>query len=397
MYEIAAYKASRLAVKFSPPTLFLEYIDAQRHVRVRAVKLSNISQATDPEYLTRKVIKGFPRGLDLSTVNTQQVTQLLQQLIDHSFRKPDVRRSGSGRRRSSTTASSSGNGQAPTCSTVGDPEAAAATCFATRALNCSRSCHNHHQQQQQPAASTVKEQQQPAEQHACTASCSGPGTSCSQEQHQCNSTTAPNQQQQQQQHTGLAGADSAAKHSMDTRLDGSAVSSVTTLQTASQQQQQQQHSKDSSNGVETCLSHSDKEPNGSTQAASGASGGAASPPGADAQPAPAAQAPAADTGSVSAPPHSNSSSSSAAIRDSSGEDDDDDDDGCLVLEPDFVTADGCEVDLNKVSDYELRLAKAQMNAAFQQNQLRPGDAGYVYDKQADFAPVKGANDWDDEE
>jgi hypothetical protein len=104
----AAYKASRLAVKYSPPTLFLEYTDTQHHTRVRAVsdataaaatalsaqqletnsstcslaassflllssnttycifnklhdslllqvKLSNISSATDLDYLTRKV------------------------------------------------------------------------------------------------------------------------------------------------------------------------------------------------------------------------------------------------------------------------------------------------------------------------------------------------------
>ncbi|KAF6258942.1 CEP19-like protein-domain-containing protein [Scenedesmus sp. NREL 46B-D3] len=76
-----------------------------------------------------------------------------------------------------------------------------------------------------------------------------------------------------------------------------------------------------------------------------------------------------------------------------GEDDGGD---CLVLDPKWVAPDGGEIDLNKVSDCELRLAKAQMNAAFQLNQLKPGDPSYVYDKQADFSAARGSNDWDDE-
>ncbi|KAF6258941.1 hypothetical protein COO60DRAFT_1516206, partial [Scenedesmus sp. NREL 46B-D3] len=83
--RMSAYKASRLAVKYSPPTLYLEYTDIQQqHTRVRAVKLSYITHATDLDYLTCKVIKGFPRGLDPSTVNTRQVRQLLQQLVDRA-------------------------------------------------------------------------------------------------------------------------------------------------------------------------------------------------------------------------------------------------------------------------------------------------------------------------
>jgi hypothetical protein len=39
-------------------------------------------------------------------------------------------------------------------------------------------------------------------------------------------------------------------------------------------------------------------------------------------------------------------------------------------------------DLNRVSPGELQAAKAQMEQVFAKHQLRPGDAGYVYDKQA---------------
>lgn len=37
-------------------------------------------------------------------------------------------------------------------------------------------------------------------------------------------------------------------------------------------------------------------------------------------------------------------------------------------------------DLNSVSEDVLRKAKSQMNAAFENNRLKPGDPGYVYDK-----------------
>eukprot|EP00877_Chromochloris_zofingiensis_P012246 jgi/Chrzof1/7275/Cz02g17140.t1 len=68
-------------------------------------------------------------------------------------------------------------------------------------------------------------------------------------------------------------------------------------------------------------------------------------------------------------------------------------DDCLVLEPSY---DGT-VDLNKVSDYELKLAKAQMDQQYLQHLLRPGDPAYVYDKQVEFAPGNQHNDWDDDD
>ncbi|KXZ49924.1 hypothetical protein GPECTOR_19g375 [Gonium pectorale] len=54
-----------------------------------------------------------------------------------------------------------------------------------------------------------------------------------------------------------------------------------------------------------------------------------------------------------------------------------------------------DLDLNKVTEVELRMAKAAMENDFRKNQLKPGDPGYVYDKQEDFGPPTEDNDWDE--
>lgn len=51
-------------------------------------------------------------------------------------------------------------------------------------------------------------------------------------------------------------------------------------------------------------------------------------------------------------------------------------------------------DLNKLDDQSLRKVKAKMDENFKQ--LKPGDKGYVYDKQVDFDSVpKVQSSWDD--
>ncbi|DBA04693.1 TPA: hypothetical protein N0F65_012276 [Lagenidium giganteum] len=55
-----------------------------------------------------------------------------------------------------------------------------------------------------------------------------------------------------------------------------------------------------------------------------------------------------------------------------------------------------QADYNRVSDAQLRDVKKKMDQVFQQNIVRPGDAGYQYDKQVVFRPAQEASDWDDE-
>ena len=52
-----------------------------------------------------------------------------------------------------------------------------------------------------------------------------------------------------------------------------------------------------------------------------------------------------------------------------------------------------EEDLNKVSDFRLRMAKKEMDVEFEKNLLRPGMDGYVYDKQVDFEAEEDGS-WD---
>jgi hypothetical protein len=287
-----------------------------------------------------QVIKGFPRGLDPSTVNTQQVKQLLQQLIDRSSYRQQLRRASSSR-----ISRSSGHGEAVSHSTPEGAQTAGAACCAATTTSRRSSCHEQ-QQQQQAGAGAVSQQQHSTVQHACAISCSAPGPSSGKQQQQCNGATG-HYHLQQQQHVHVPCAVSAVKQSLDTRLDAGHVSSVTTCsEQLEQKQQEQQHSEVSTSSVHTAVNSVKQLHSEDGLIASLVS-------------IPAhlhTQSLAASGGGANAHGCSSSSSQSAA---EAADDSEDDDGDCLVIEPKWVTPDGCEVDLNKVSDYELRLAKVR--------------------------------------
>ena len=54
-----------------------------------------------------------------------------------------------------------------------------------------------------------------------------------------------------------------------------------------------------------------------------------------------------------------------------------------------------EEDLNKVSDFRLRVAKRQMDEQFEKNLVRPGMEGYEYDKAVEFEEAEEDMSWDD--
>lgn len=58
---------------------------------------------------------------------------------------------------------------------------------------------------------------------------------------------------------------------------------------------------------------------------------------------------------------------------------------------------GDDVNLNHLSDAELAKYKSLMEEDFRKNQLKPGDAGFEYDKQVEFEPATEDNDWDESE
>ena len=53
-------------------------------------------------------------------------------------------------------------------------------------------------------------------------------------------------------------------------------------------------------------------------------------------------------------------------------------------------------DLNNVSERQLQSAKAMMNVDFSAKVIRPGDEGYVYDKQVEFDEPEEDCGWDDD-
>lgn len=55
------------------------------------------------------------------------------------------------------------------------------------------------------------------------------------------------------------------------------------------------------------------------------------------------------------------------------------------------------LDLNKADDDVVKKAKEIMEEDFETNQVKPGDAGFVYDKREEFEAVEGDGEWDDED
>ena len=55
-------------------------------------------------------------------------------------------------------------------------------------------------------------------------------------------------------------------------------------------------------------------------------------------------------------------------------------------------------DLNKATDEYLEKKKEEMNIVFESNRVKPGDEGYVYDKEVDFDDgPKMESGWDSDD
>jgi CRISPR/Cas system CSM-associated protein Csm4 (group 5 of RAMP superfamily) len=52
--------------------------------------------------------------------------------------------------------------------------------------------------------------------------------------------------------------------------------------------------------------------------------------------------------------------------------------------------------LNKLSQEEVQKHKNKMDVLFNKNQKKPGESGFIYDKQEEFVPT-GDNEWDEDE
>ncbi len=67
----------------------------------------------------------------------------------------------------------------------------------------------------------------------------------------------------------------------------------------------------------------------------------------------------------------------------------------------IITSEGSmssvEVDYNKMAETNYQQRKAEMEKEFKQKQVKPGDPGYVYDKEVKFEPAKMESGWDTDE
>lgn len=79
--------------------------------------------------------------------------------------------------------------------------------------------------------------------------------------------------------------------------------------------------------------------------------------------------------------------------DNNGKDEYDNEDFEEVNDDDDEEVDYNTMNLNKLTTEELQKHKDKMNSTFQKNFKKPGDPGYVYDKQVEFVPNQD-NEWD---
>lgn len=63
----------------------------------------------------------------------------------------------------------------------------------------------------------------------------------------------------------------------------------------------------------------------------------------------------------------------------------------------IVTGENSTDDLNRVSEEELAKRKSEMDVAFVANRLKPGDEGYVYDKEVNFGDGRMESGWDSDQ
>ncbi|GIL70347.1 hypothetical protein Vretimale_3467 [Volvox reticuliferus] len=376
-----SYKAKRYAVKFQPPCIFLEYEDTTRRRRVRAVKLNGIQANVDVDRLTKKVIRSFPRRLDPTSVKYDQVRRLVVSLVDflsagtHSANGAaagaDTAANGCATVRNGTFSHvPSRLGPGSGSATGGSKGPGRLTDFndLTNSVNGGASVAS-------PLPSLSPRGIDPRIGPAARMAMSGlnanyRGSVESTMSRFSTSTASP---------SDSGGSTSGEEMDGASRRDGGGLASAL----------------DDLDKEMACLGGSTSDL--STMATAGGSGGVSSELGGEFCTSPLSTRdrplPPLASSVSPAPSRMGSMDAQAGAAAASG--------GAktrFAAEAEKLVI-GLEVtddlDLNKVTEVELKLAKQVMEADFQKNQLRPGDPGYVYDKQEEFGPPTEVNDWDD--
>ena len=80
--QMASLTPRRVAIKFSPPTLILEYAPSYGRYLHYKVRMGHLRPSTDPYAVANKLYRSHPRFFDRAKVEFGQTLKLVRKLID---------------------------------------------------------------------------------------------------------------------------------------------------------------------------------------------------------------------------------------------------------------------------------------------------------------------------
>ena len=82
--QMASLTPRRVAIKFSPPTLILEYAPSYGRYLHYKVRMGHLRPSTDPYAVANKLYRSHPRFFDRAKVEFGQTLKLVRRLIDNA-------------------------------------------------------------------------------------------------------------------------------------------------------------------------------------------------------------------------------------------------------------------------------------------------------------------------
>ena len=82
--QMASLTPRRVAIKFSPPTLILEYAPSYGRYLHYKVRMGHLRPSTDPYAVANKLYRTHPRFFDRTKVEFGQTLKLVRKLIDNA-------------------------------------------------------------------------------------------------------------------------------------------------------------------------------------------------------------------------------------------------------------------------------------------------------------------------
>ena len=82
--QMAQLTPRRVAIKFSPPTLILEYAPSYGRYLHYKVRMGHLRPSTDPYAVANKLYRSHPRFFDRTKVEFGQTLKLVRKLIDNT-------------------------------------------------------------------------------------------------------------------------------------------------------------------------------------------------------------------------------------------------------------------------------------------------------------------------